>query len=122
MGGSNPDAPFDQPFYILFNLAVGGLYTNNAAVAMPAPWEYLVDYVRVWGLPASNSASVSPPPSFSPTSLSSPPPVSSSLTAPPGGVPQPAQTLIWSDEFNGASLDANSWSPMLGEWSLMHWG
>jgi hypothetical protein len=35
-------------------------------------------------------------------------------------VPQPTQTLIWSDEFNGASLDANSWSPMLGEWSLVH--
>lgn len=42
-------APFDQPFYIILNLAVGGTYDNNHIPddsALPA--EMLVDYVRAY--------------------------------------------------------------------------
>lgn len=48
-GGSYP-APFDQDFYILLNLAVGGNYDGNVEpdllVKMPA--EMKIDYVRVY--------------------------------------------------------------------------
>jgi beta-glucanase (GH16 family) len=41
-------APFDQPFYLLMNVAVGGNFPGvpNAATQFPA--ELLVDYVRVY--------------------------------------------------------------------------
>jgi beta-glucanase (GH16 family) len=41
-------APFDQPFYILFNVAVGGNWPGppNAGTAFPVTME--VDYVRVY--------------------------------------------------------------------------
>lgn len=41
-------APFDQPFYILLNLAVGGNFPGspNAATSFPAVME--VDYVRIY--------------------------------------------------------------------------
>ncbi len=41
-------APFDQPFYILMNLAVGGDYLGNPDKTTPFPAEMLVDYVRVY--------------------------------------------------------------------------
>ncbi len=44
-------APFDQPFYILLNLAVGGNYTgctDPGCVGASFPQQYLVDYVRVY--------------------------------------------------------------------------
>ncbi len=47
----NPRAPFDQPFYILLNLAVGGNYTgctSASCVTAALPQQYLVDYVRVY--------------------------------------------------------------------------
>lgn len=42
-------APFDQPFYIVLNMAVGGTYDGNlepSSAALPA--EMCVDYVRVY--------------------------------------------------------------------------
>ena len=48
---SNPRAPFDQPFYILLNAAVGGWYTgctSSACVTAAFPQQYLIDYVRVY--------------------------------------------------------------------------
>jgi beta-glucanase (GH16 family) len=44
--------PFDQKFYILLNLAVGGLFDANATppAGMP-PQQLLVDYVRVYQKP-----------------------------------------------------------------------
>ena len=44
--------PFDQKFYILLNLAVGGLFDGNATppAGMP-PQHMLVDYVRVYQKP-----------------------------------------------------------------------
>ncbi len=42
-------APFDQPFYIVLNMAVGGTYDGNREPASGAlPAEMCVDYVRVY--------------------------------------------------------------------------
>lgn len=44
-------APFDQPFYLLMNLAVGGNYLGNPdtnRINASLPGEMLVDYVRVY--------------------------------------------------------------------------
>lgn len=49
---NNPyPAPFDQPFYMLFNLAVGGNFDENRVPAKENfPAKMLVDYVRVYEL------------------------------------------------------------------------
>ena len=47
----NAYAPFDQPFYIILNLAVGGWYTgctSTSCVTAEFPQQYLIDYVRVY--------------------------------------------------------------------------
>ncbi len=47
----NARAPFDQPFYIILNAAVGGYYTgctSSSCVSATFPQQYLVDYVRVY--------------------------------------------------------------------------
>ncbi len=47
----NPQAPFDQEFYIILNSAVGGNYTgciSPGCVTASFPQEFLVDYVRVY--------------------------------------------------------------------------
>ncbi|MBK6733511.1 MAG: family 16 glycosylhydrolase [bacterium] len=47
----NARAPFDQPFYIILNAAVGGWYTgctSSACVTASLPQQYLIDYVRVY--------------------------------------------------------------------------
>lgn len=44
-------APFDQPFYLLMNLAVGGNYVGNPdtnQINASLPGEMLVDYVRLY--------------------------------------------------------------------------
>jgi beta-glucanase (GH16 family) len=46
-GGAYP-APFDQPFYIIMNLAVGGDFGGNPDTNTMFPGEMLVDYVRVY--------------------------------------------------------------------------
>lgn len=40
-------APFDQPFYLIMNLAVGGRFPGNPDKTTPFPAEMLIDYVRV---------------------------------------------------------------------------
>ncbi len=48
---ANPRAPFDQPFYIILNAAVGGNYTgctDPGCITASLPQQYLVDYVRVY--------------------------------------------------------------------------
>ena len=48
---SNYDAPFDQPFHFMFNLAVGGSWPGTAgAGTMPSNtvMQMMVDYIRVW--------------------------------------------------------------------------
>ena len=47
----NARAPFDQPFYIILNAAVGGYYTGctSASCVTPTlPQQYLIDYIRVY--------------------------------------------------------------------------
>ncbi len=46
-GGAYP-APFDQPFYLIMNLAVGGNYGGNPDGTTVFPGEVQVDYVRVY--------------------------------------------------------------------------
>ncbi|HKI69199.1 MAG TPA: glycoside hydrolase family 16 protein [Verrucomicrobiae bacterium] len=41
-------APFDQPFYIIMNLAVGGAYGGDPDTNTVFPGEMQVDYVRVY--------------------------------------------------------------------------
>ncbi|MFO7610447.1 MAG: family 16 glycosylhydrolase [Candidatus Krumholzibacteriia bacterium] len=47
----NPRAPFDQPFYLILNTAVGGWYTGctePGCVTADLPQQYVIDYVRVY--------------------------------------------------------------------------
>lgn len=48
----NPNAPFDQPFHLILNLAVGGDWpsnVNDTGIDESAfPQEYQIDYVRVY--------------------------------------------------------------------------
>ncbi len=46
-GGPFP-APFDQPFFILMNLAVGGYFPGSPDASTVFPGEIQVDYVRVY--------------------------------------------------------------------------
>jgi hypothetical protein len=46
-GGAYP-APFDQPFYMLFNLAVGGDFPGSPDGTTPSPATMEVDWVRVY--------------------------------------------------------------------------
>ena len=46
-GGAYP-APFDQPFYVLFNLAVGGDFPGSPDGTTPSPATMEVDWVRVY--------------------------------------------------------------------------
>ena len=41
-------APFDQPFYIVMNVAVGGNFPGKPNAETPFPAEMVVDYVRVF--------------------------------------------------------------------------
>jgi hypothetical protein len=41
-------APFDQPFYLVMNVAVGGRFLGNPDRTTKFPVEMLVDYVRVY--------------------------------------------------------------------------
>jgi beta-glucanase (GH16 family) len=48
-GELNPwPAPFDQPFYIIMNLAVGGNFLGNPDATTLFPAELVIDYVRVY--------------------------------------------------------------------------
>ncbi len=45
--------PFDQPFHLLLNVAVGGTWPGSPDAATPFPADMVVDYVRVYACPAS---------------------------------------------------------------------
>lgn len=40
--------PFDKPFYLLVNLAMGGTYAGPVPLGTPSPQRFVVDYVRVY--------------------------------------------------------------------------
>ena len=54
-------APFDRPFYIIMNLAVGGNFGGNPDGDTVFPGEMQVDYVRVYDLPRVALATREPP-------------------------------------------------------------
>jgi beta-glucanase (GH16 family) len=41
-------APFDQPFYLIINLAVGGQFPGKPDMTTPFPAEMQIDYVRMY--------------------------------------------------------------------------
>ncbi|KAL3146998.1 hypothetical protein ABBQ38_014965 [Trebouxia sp. C0009 RCD-2024] len=43
-------APFDQPFYVLMNLAVGGTFSGDPTADTTFPQSLFIDYVRVYEL------------------------------------------------------------------------
>jgi beta-glucanase (GH16 family) len=50
--GAGPDSPFDKPFHLIVNMAVGGVYTGSPSTAQLAatlkkPKSMQVDYIRV---------------------------------------------------------------------------
>jgi beta-glucanase (GH16 family) len=45
--------PFDAPFFVLLNLAVGGNWPGSPDATTHFPQSYLVDYVRVYSLPTT---------------------------------------------------------------------
>jgi len=45
---SNPRAPFDTPFHLIVNLAVGGNWPGSPNGSTPFPSEMLIDWVRVY--------------------------------------------------------------------------
>ena len=49
-GATSRDAPFDKPFYLIFNLAVGGNYVSNPSLAAGA-YDMQIDYARAYVTP-----------------------------------------------------------------------
>jgi beta-glucanase (GH16 family) len=49
---------FDQPFYLLLNLAVGGYWPGDPDATTPNPADMLVDYVRVYKIPPVAAPSI----------------------------------------------------------------
>jgi beta-glucanase (GH16 family) len=54
-GGAPYPAPFDQPFFIIMNLAVGGDFVGDPDSTTVFPGEMQVKYVRVYDLVTTNS-------------------------------------------------------------------
>lgn len=48
VGSWNQRAPFDEPFHVLLNLAVGGNWPGNPNAGTPFPAELQVDWVRLY--------------------------------------------------------------------------
>lgn len=61
VGSWNQRAPFDEPFHMLLNLAVGGNWPGNPNAGTPFPAELQVDYVRVTQEDGARSAGDLPP-------------------------------------------------------------
>jgi beta-glucanase (GH16 family) len=49
---------FDHPFYIFISLAIGGYWPGNPDATTPNPADVLVDYVRVYEIPAVPAPSI----------------------------------------------------------------
>lgn len=52
-GSTNENAPFDQKFHMLLNLAVGGNWPGNPDGTTTMPQEMTVDFVKVYRCPAN---------------------------------------------------------------------
>lgn len=60
--------PFDQPFYLILNLAIGGNWPGSPDETTEFPQEYRIDYVRIYELPTTPPAELVYPPG-TPTDL-----------------------------------------------------
>lgn len=49
---------FDRPFYLIMNLAIGGDWAGAPDATTPNPAEILVDYVRVYKIPAISAPAI----------------------------------------------------------------
>jgi beta-glucanase (GH16 family) len=60
IGSTEPGAPFDQPFHLILNLAIGGKLAEGRGVGGVAldgyPKRMEVDWVRVWQRPEAGAA------------------------------------------------------------------
>ncbi|HEY3756681.1 MAG TPA: family 16 glycosylhydrolase [Opitutaceae bacterium] len=54
--------PYDQPFFLIMNLAVGGNWPGPPNSATVFPQDFRVDYVRIYALPATPPANLVYPP------------------------------------------------------------
>ena len=93
-------APFDQPFYILLNLAVGGNFPGSPDGSTPFPATMEVDWVRVY----SGQESVPEPsdPGVVPAAgvyVSDPGTMNEDL-APPGGIQNFGSGAVFVDDFS----------------------
>ena len=113
-----PNAPFDENFHLLVNLAVGGGYTGNVPLdaALQAlnegPKQLEVDYIRVYGKSNMNSPSPSPSPipspSPSPIPSPSPSPIPSPSPSPsPSPIPSPSPSPIPAEPVDSCSFCSN---------------
>jgi beta-glucanase (GH16 family) len=51
MAGAPKGAPFDQPFHLILNVAVGGIWPGNPDETSVFPQEMQIDYIRVFQRP-----------------------------------------------------------------------
>ncbi len=56
----NPRAPFDQPFHLVLNLAVGGHWPGPPDEDTPFPQTMRVDWVRIWKMGPEPAPNVPP--------------------------------------------------------------
>lgn len=49
---------FDHPFYLIMNLAVGGVWPGDPDSTTPSPADMLVDYVRVYNIPTVHAPAI----------------------------------------------------------------
>ncbi len=60
-GTATYPAPFDQPFYVILNLAVGGSWVTNPDDATFQSQNYSVDYVKIWQKDSYDDSDVKKP-------------------------------------------------------------
>ena len=60
-GTATYPAPFDQPFYVILNLAVGGSWVTNPDDATFQSQNYSVDYVKIWQKDSYDDSNVQKP-------------------------------------------------------------
>ena len=85
---------FSEPMYLIVSLAVGGSVAGPPSSSTPFPSHFEVDYVRVWR--RTEAAPV-------PTSIPVP-------TRTPTIEPSSQRVLLFSEDFNGTSLDTDKWT------------
>eukprot|EP00622_Pseudochattonella_farcimen_P000267 FR734720.1.p1 GENE.FR734720.1~~FR734720.1.p1 ORF type:complete len:152 (+),score=10.97 FR734720.1:52-456(+) len=95
--GAADSAPFDQKFYLILNIAVGGVYTGDPSQNTEWPQDMRVDYVRVYQNRHGPSVNCSRAPTPAPTTPAPTVGHSSSPTNPSEDGPKSAATKarVW---------------------------